>query len=334
MLKLGTNNIDKIYLGDTKIAKAYLGDTLVYDAPPAHDYSQDYLTFKAIESGTFTLTIPAAIDSTYMTSVSYSIDNGETWTITNNSSSKITITTPTINAGNKVLWKGLGSFFAKSTGMVNTYSTFSATANFSISGNILSLFYGDEFRNKTEYPIINDSSKSQFYYLFTNNSNLISCKNLIILSANSKYCFYGTFQGCSSLTATPELPATTLAGSCYYSMFDGCTSLTTAPVLPATTLANYCYSGMFSRCTSLTKAPELPATTLVDGCYQYMFEGCTNLNYIKAMFTTTPASRYLSRWVNDVASTGIFIKNSAATWTNVFANDAIPSGWTVQTASS
>ena len=39
---------------------------------------------------------------------------------------------------------------------------------------------------------------------------------------------------------------------CYYRMFNGCTSLTTAPSLPATTLANFCYNGMFSGCTSLT----------------------------------------------------------------------------------
>jgi hypothetical protein len=45
-------------------------------------------------------------------------------------------------------------------------------------------------------------------------------------------------------------------------MFDGCTSLTTAPALPATTLAANCYSYMFYGCTSLTSAPALPATTL------------------------------------------------------------------------
>ena len=60
-------------------------------------------------------------------------------------------------------------------------------------------------------------------------------------------------------------------------MFQGCTSLTTAPSLPATTLANYCYSNMFSGCTSLTTAPSLPATTLANGCYSNMFKGCAKL---------------------------------------------------------
>ena len=34
-------------------------------------------------------------------------------------------------------------------------------------------------------------------------------------------------------------------------MFNGCTSLTTAPELPATTLANGCYSNMFRNCSNL-----------------------------------------------------------------------------------
>ena len=59
----------------------------------------------------------------------------------------------------------------------------------------------------------------------------------------------------------------TMATYCYSNMFQGCTSLTTAPSLPATTLANYCYAGMFYGCTSLTTAPDLPATTLTERCY-------------------------------------------------------------------
>ena len=63
-----------------------------------------------------------------------------------------------------------------------------------------------------------------------------------------------------------------------------------------------------------------------------MFEGCTSLNYIKAMFTTTPSSSYTSNWVKNVAASGTFVKNSAATW-NVTGIEGIPEGWTVETAS-
>ena len=148
-------------------------------------------------------------------------------------------------------------------------------------------------------------------------------------------CYLNMFYGCTSLTTAPELPVTTLAESCYNGMFCGCTSLTTAPELPATTLAESCYQSMFDGCTSLTTAPELPATTLVERCYRYMFEGCTSLNYIKAMFTTTPSGSkpnyYTQNWVSGVASSGTFVKNSAASW-NLGGIHGIPSGWTVQKA--
>ena len=90
---------------------------------------------------------------------------------------------------------------------------------------------------------------------------------------------------------------------------------------------------MFSGCTSLTTAPVLPATTLKSYCYSYMFRGCSKLNYIKAMFTTAPSTYYTSNWVNGVASTGTYVKNSAATYTTRGIS-AIPSNWTIETASS
>ena len=103
------------------------------------------------------------------------------------------------------------------------------------------------------------------------------------------HAFYQLFCGCTSLTKSPALPATTLAGSCYESMFWDCTSLTKAPVLPATTLIVNCYCSMFKGCTSLTEAPELPATTLDGNCYWGMFEGCTSLVNAPALPATTLA---------------------------------------------
>ena len=93
----------------------------------------------------------------------------------------------------------------------------------------------------------------------------------------ANYCYSFMFNGCTSLTHAPDLPATTLAEYCCNHMFNGCTSLTHAPALPATTLADSCYSFMFNGCTSLTHAPDLPATTLAVSCYYYMFDGCISL---------------------------------------------------------
>jgi hypothetical protein len=90
---------------------------------------------------------------------------------------------------------------------------------------------------------------------------------------------------------------------------------------------------MFGNCTSLTTAPVLSATILIKGCYEYMFYNCTSLNYIKAMFTTTPSTTYTNNWVNGVAESGTFVKNSAAIWTTTGVH-GVPTGWTVENASS
>ena len=108
--------------------------------------------------------------------------------------------------------------------------------------------------------------------------------------AMADYCYSYMFYGCTSLTAAPSLPATTLAEECYSGMFSGCTSLTAAPSsLPATTLVASCYNSMFRDCTSLTAAPSLPATTLAEECYSHMFYGCTGLTAAPSLPATTLA---------------------------------------------
>ena len=282
----------------------------VHYNPIPYDYSQDYLTFVALEDGTFQLS---------RKDVSYSLDNGETWVeLTANTAS------PTVTSGSKIMWKG-----ALTPASYSGIGTFSATGNFDVQGNPMSLLYGDNFKGQTDLT----GKNYAFHQLFNQNTKVINAKNLSLPATTMvQSCYYGMFNGCTSLTTAPELPATTLAPGCYVNMFYGCTSLTTAPELPATTLAQSCYMNMFHGCTSLTTAPELPATTLANYCYNYMFQDCTNLNYIKAMFTTTPSETFTKIWVSNVAATGTFVKNSAATW-EVTGVNGVPSGWTIETAS-
>ena len=144
------------------------------------------------------------------------------------------------------------------------------------------------------------------------------------------YAFYRLFQGCTSLTKAPVLPATTLANSCYYDMFGNCSSLTEAPDLPATTLAVSCYNGIFYNCTSLTKAPALSATTLADDCYGYMFSGCSSLNEVHCQMpsshSSSQISSYAKDWLRSVASTGTFYTNADAKWPS--GASGIPTSWT------
>ena len=162
--------------------------------------------------------------------------------------------------------------------------------------------------------------------MFYNCTSLIAAPELPATTLADS-CYSYMFYNCTSLTTAPELPATTLAPYCYGNMFYHCNSLTTAPELPSTTLANRCYEGMFNSCTSLTTAPELPATKLVQLCYRYMFKGCTSLNEIKCLTINMSAYNCTYNWVNDISSTGTFIKHPDATWSTGY--DGIPSGWEV-----
>ena len=257
--------------------------------------------------------------------IEYSIDNGETWISTNNSDEDVMITINVLN-GDKILWKGINDTFGmEDEWFENAY--FITTCRCNVMGNIMSLLYEDNFKDKT---MLNNNYT--FMGLFKNCS-IVNAKNLILPATTlASQCYQSMFTGCTSLVTVPILPATTLSYYCYRSMFYGCTSLTNAPELPATTLYDGCYRSMFQNCTALMTAPELPATTLVLRCYSNMFENCSSLNYIKAMFTTTPESKYTEYWVTSVSSTGTFIKNSTAEW-NVTGTNGVPTGWTIQTAS-
>ena len=196
--------------------------------------------------------------------------------------------------------------------------------------------YGNMFfrcTSLTTAPSLPASTLANWCYssMFNGCTSLLNTPELPATTLTN-YCYSYMFQGCTSLTTAPELPATTLADNCYRQMFQGCTSLTTAPSLPATTLISSCYYNMFYGCTSLVTAPELPATTLADNCYRQMLSGCTSLNYVKCLATDISANNCTASWLNNVASTGTFVKDaSMQNWPS--GVNGIPSGWTVQDAS-
>jgi hypothetical protein len=251
--------------------------------------------------------------------------NGTTWeTMGTTSTTAITATVP---ANGKLYLRCNATQWAYTDEQINYFN--SASGNFNVGGNINSLLYGDSFEGQTEFP--SGVGIYTFYRLFKSNTRIRSAEQLLLPATTlAEKCYSNMFNGCTALTTAPALPATTLTKGCYSGMFSSCTSLTTAPVLPATTLAHGCYSGMFSSCTSLTTAPALPATTLADWCYQGMFSGCTSLNYIKCLATNISASYCTYSWVNNVAASGKFVKNSSTSWpTGV---DGIPPYWTVEYA--
>lgn len=301
-----TENDIQIALENGQLLKPYVAyiedaDRIDWNSKTKTDNKNKYLTFNITSNGN--INVP--------TGTTYSINGGE-WENTG--------TTITVNSGETIRFKGNNSTYNN-----NTFS--GSTASFEVEGNIMSLIYGDDFKNK-----LTISSYNAFAGLFKGCTGLTSAENLILPATTlADSCYESMFEGCTSLTTAPKLPTTTLARNCYSHMFFGCSSLTTASELPATTLAKGCYYRMFYGCSSLTTAPELPATTLVTGCYYGMFLFCERLNYIKCLATDISPTNCTDGWVNGVSSRGIFAKNPNMTsWTT--GNSGIPKGWTVQDA--
>ncbi len=204
---------------------------LMYASTEPTDYSTHYLTFTALDSGSFDY---YSNDENGL--VSYSTDNGQTW-----STPSASVNIASVAADDVIMWKGT---YDPSIITGSSIGQFYASGNFEVEGNILSLVYGDNFAGQT--------SSVNLQSMFADNYYIISAENLVLPATTlTDYCYQAMFQGCQNLTTAPALPATTLASSCYYQMFLGCNSLTTAPELPASTLADSCYNSMFGNCDVL-----------------------------------------------------------------------------------
>lgn len=337
-----------IYVGSSEISKVFQGDDLIWSkgTPPA-PVSGDYLTFEILTGGTINWKLNTEFDYTGKT-IYYSKNSGATW-------NAITATTGgtsfNVSSGDKVYFKGENSsYYVQGTECVFSDST----AYFNVSGNILSLIYGDSFSGQTGI-----TEQYTFRRLFQN-TNVVSSVNLQLPLNVTKGCYDRMFYNCVLLTAAPVLPATTLADSCYYYMFGGCNLLAATPSLPATTLGLNCYLGMFYDCNHLIVAPSLPATTLADGCYQDMFKGCDrlatapellapvlgimsysgmfwdcpNINYVKCLATDRSAYKSTHMFLKNVAEYGTFVKDpSMNDWPidreGVYDTWGVPEKWTI-----
>lgn len=305
------------YYKGREVLKEYKQGRLVYEKSTS---IPDYLCFTALEAGQFTLTIPAAVTSTYLSYVEWSKD-GRTWNHRDNTSDIETIDVQ-VASGEKVYWRGSGSSTASGVTVATMSSKFSSDCRFDASGNIMSMLLADNFDGVTSLP----SGRYTFAGLFHNCSTIVNAEHLLLSATTLRQdCYRSMFLNCTSLVTPPSLPATTLSPSCYLLMFGYCSSMTTAPALPATSATYYCYYRMFEGCTGLTSAPELPATHLFTSCYQRMFYNCTKLNYVKCMAEDLSYTNCVADWLNGVSSTGTFIQAEGVEWPR--GASGIPTGW-------
>lgn len=247
------------------------------------------MTFTAVTAGAIGMSHHGTNATTTIPRLQYSRD-GETWT-------NWMFETLFANAGDKIYFKGINDKISHSN---ENYSNFSLTGSFKASGNIMSLLYGDDYKDKESLT-------------------------------GKDYCFYGLFYGTKGILTSPKLPATTLAIYCYAYMFDG-TNIEKMPELPATSLVYRCYYGMFANCKSLTETTLLPAERLIGDCYRGMFNGATSLHTVRANFITTPSDDYTEDWLNNVAAEGTFYVSKDAAWIDEITRGAntIPVNWEIK----
>ena len=271
-----------------------------------HDYSQDYLTFEALEDEAFS----------FSADIKYSYNNSE-WMELNAGAN-----TCDINKGDIIRIKNDADNYINCS--ITKSLKFLAYGSFDKSRiNCYRFFKNSNIVNAKNIIL---GSKLDYREMFYGCTSLVNAPELpaITLSGSCYYCYSSMFEGCTSLVNTPELPATTLSDSCYSGMFQDCTSLVNAPELPATTLSVGCYRSMFKGCTSLVNTPELLAYFLASECYNYIFYGC-NINYIKIL------AKEIN--INDCTNFCEF-NNSIGTFVKLagiqFEDGIIPKGWTVQ----
>lgn len=252
--------------------------TLCDDTKLIHYETTDFFTILNVGTSDLTVTLnqgTSAQTMTYKLSTSDKWSNNKTITIPKEESAKI------YKTFNPTKENGIGTFIISGS-------------NFKVQGNIMSLLYGENFRDKTDLT----GKDYAFRYLFSGCTTLVDASELILPATTLAISGYSSmFDGCTSLTNAPELPATTLASGCYAYMFQRCSSLKTPPELPATTLASGCYQHMFYA-SALTSAPALPASALTANCYESMFQSCVSLTIAPALPAQTLANECYKNMFN------------------------------------
>lgn len=328
---MNLSNVTNIKIPEGNVVKIVSGSDVLWEK----DYSKEY----------FTITFDDEIGSiTLINDVEWSEDK-KTW----NTAVANTAFTPTSKS---VYIRRVGNIWKGSTNLQGIV----VSTNYSLSGNIFSLLYGENFVGKTTFPSGSSYNyKNLAYYSLT----LTNAENLVLPATKlTLHCYDGLFAECTNLKKPPkELPATEVENGAYSAMFYDCKNLTTIPKMhfsstygwachrmfcDCTSLTNidnctfgdslnkysgFAYSWMFSGCTRLTGIIELCDTFLVDNCYTSMFSN-TKITGIKVSFTNIADSTALSRWL-EVTTTGVLYKPSAATYDDSALN--LPSTWTVET---
>lgn len=236
-IKLGLTDIADAKLGTTQVDKIYLGSTEVWSKTPTPAIK----ALKFSSTGAQTLSANTSKLGTLTPSFEYSLDNGATWTSWNPTADGVTPIS--FGSGTDLYLRGMNNTLSSSSSVYVNF-VFSTSSPVSCSGNVMHLL--DHTQDLTSF-----STNSGMIRLFQACDVLVSAPELPATSLSGS-CYFAMFVNCSSLTEPPILPATgQLPYRCYYSMFFGCTSLEKLPYLGGVTGGTDWGVTMFKGCSNI-----------------------------------------------------------------------------------
>lgn len=140
-------------------------------------------------------------------SLDYTTDEGSTW-------NQWDFSAITLNEGESICFRG--------TQDKTTNNKFVLTGNWSASGHIMSLLYGDNFEGATFDTSTSKTNKDAFRALFRDCSALYDVTGIILPENTTDACYVRLFQGCSNIERAPYLPATLYVSDSYGYLFKDC----------------------------------------------------------------------------------------------------------------
>jgi len=310
----------------TNISNAFNVNAIPIGWTTPIDYSQMYFTIESlVDNNEIKMNRSGSPNNP---TIEYSLDNGETWTTKNITGST---TFATINSGDTIIFKGNNTQLSIA---YNKYNYFTATKNFKVYGNVMSLLNGDDFKTNYEF----NSSVTDHCDGILRSGALVDASNLI-LPATTLYesCYNGMFRDAGHLVYGPKLlPALDVPHDAYSSMFEGCVKLVEGPEINAITASGdgalnrmFCMSRSSKVTSAMTKSPILRITNPSEysNVYQQLFCGNGNINEVTILAEGTNLS--FTNWLNYHGGSGVIKKLSKTTLTNGISG--VPSGWTTET---